>query len=105
MSFLKCSERRFSFGSHTQLAQMGNYVYMGVLLHPCMANGILMLYKLFIWRKEGKKTPAFQRSVSLSTIKRSFSSLGKILFSTDRLHLGIFILCNQDEKDQAGILV
>lgn len=57
-----------------------NYVCMGVLLHPCMANGILMLSKLLIWRKGGKK---HSRGQSLC-LKKSFSSFGKILFSINR---------------------
>lgn len=102
-NFLICSEWLFSFGSHTQLVRMGNYVCMGVLLHPCMANGILMLFKLFIWRK-GEKIPS-QRSVSFSSL-RSFSSFEwwpvKIAAEIAFKH---FHVLDEDEEDQAGILV
>lgn len=57
MSFLKCSERRFSFGSHTQLAQMGNCVH-GCLVAPLYGKWNPNVMQAVHLEKRGEKNPS-----------------------------------------------
>lgn len=79
-------------------------MHMGVLLHPCMTNGILMLPKISFGRKGEKDLPDVSQFVYPQ--KTLFKFWQNIIFNWQvKLRFSIFILCNQDQEDQARILV